>query len=48
MLTFEVYGLDRILHSMPEARVAAATDIVIRGARTHNLKNIDLAFRWAS
>ncbi len=29
---------------MPETPVAtAATDIVIRGARTHNLKNIDLA-----
>src|SRR6478672_8985341 len=27
---------------MPETTVAAATDIVIRGARTHNLKNIDL------
>src|SRR5687768_1003435 len=28
---------------MPEARRAPATDIVIRGARTHNLKNIDLS-----
>ena len=29
---------------MPESPVAtAATDIVVRGARTHNLKNIDLA-----
>ncbi|MSO55511.1 MAG: excinuclease ABC subunit A [Acidobacteria bacterium] len=28
---------------MPETRVTAATDIVIRGARTHNLKNVDLA-----
>src|SRR5688572_29422835 len=27
---------------MPETPVAAATDIVVRGARTHNLKNIDL------
>jgi len=43
MLTFEVYGLDKILYSMPETRVTAATDIVIRGARTHNLKNVDLA-----
>ena len=43
MLTFEVYGLDKIPYSMPETRVTAATDIVIRGARTHNLKNVDLA-----
>jgi len=44
MLTFEVYGPDKILYSMPETPVAvAATEIVIRGARTHNLKNIDLA-----
>jgi len=28
---------------MAEPLVAAATDIVVRGARTHNLKNIDLA-----
>ena len=28
---------------MPENPVAAATEIVIRGARTHNLKNVDLA-----
>src|SRR5437016_7467381 len=28
---------------MPEPVVTAATEIVIRGARTHNLKNIDLA-----
>ena len=28
---------------MAESPVAAATDIVVRGARTHNLKNIDLA-----
>jgi excinuclease ABC subunit A len=28
---------------MPETSVAAATDIVVRGARTHNLKNIDLS-----
>ena len=28
---------------MPETGVAAATEIVIRGARTHNLKNVDLA-----
>jgi excinuclease ABC subunit A len=28
---------------MPDTPVAAATEIVIRGARTHNLKNIDLA-----
>ncbi len=28
---------------MPETPVAAATEIVIRGARTHNLKNVDLA-----
>ena len=28
---------------MPETRVTAATAIVIRGARTHNLKNVDLA-----
>jgi excinuclease ABC subunit A len=28
---------------MPEPVVTAATDIVIRGCRTHNLKNIDLA-----
>src|SRR5919106_5370030 len=28
---------------MPELPVAAATDIVVRGARTHNLKNINLA-----
>ncbi len=42
MLTFEVYGLDKNLRSMPEAPVAAATDIVVRGARTHNLKNVDL------
>ena len=28
---------------MPDLPVAAATDIVVRGARTHNLKNIDLA-----
>ena len=28
---------------MPESPVAAATDIVVHGARTHNLKNIDLA-----
>ena len=28
---------------MPETPVAAATDIVVRGARTHNLKNIDLS-----
>ncbi len=28
---------------MPETPVTAATDIVIRGARTHNLKNVDLA-----
>jgi len=28
---------------MPETPVAAATEIVVRGARTHNLKNIDLA-----
>ncbi len=28
---------------MPERSVAAATEIVVRGARTHNLKNIDLA-----
>ena len=28
---------------MPETPVVAATEIVIRGARTHNLKNIDLA-----
>jgi len=28
---------------MPETPIAAAADIVIRGARTHNLKNIDLA-----
>jgi excinuclease ABC subunit A len=27
---------------MPETPVRAATDIVVRGARTHNLKNIDL------
>ena len=43
MLTFEVYGLDKNLLSMPETPVAAATDIVVRGARTHNLKNVDLA-----
>jgi excinuclease ABC subunit A len=44
MLTFEVYGLDKILDRMPERPVAAAaTDIVVRGARTHNLKNIDVA-----
>src|SRR3982750_3589087 len=28
---------------MPDPVVTAATDIVIHGARTHNLKNIDLA-----
>jgi excinuclease ABC subunit A len=28
---------------MAETPVAAATDIVVRGARTHNLKNIDLS-----
>ena len=27
---------------MPQPSIAAATDIVVRGARTHNLKNIDL------
>jgi excinuclease ABC subunit A len=55
MLTFEVYGLAKILscgaqrrlhyrnYYMPETPVTAATEIVIRGARTHNLKNIDLA-----
>ncbi len=43
MLTFEVYEPSKILHSMPQTSVAAATEIVVRGARTHNLKNIDLA-----
>jgi excinuclease ABC subunit A len=28
---------------MPETPVRAATDIVVRGARTHNLKNIDIS-----
>jgi excinuclease ABC subunit A len=28
---------------MPDTSVVAATEIVVRGARTHNLKNIDLA-----
>src|SRR5580765_5185003 len=28
---------------MPEPVVRAATDIVVRGARTHNLKNVDVA-----
>ena len=28
---------------MPETPVAAATDIVVRGARTHNLKSVDLS-----
>src|SRR4030088_2673190 len=27
---------------MPETPVRAATDIIVRGARTHNLKNIDV------
>src|ERR1700741_2620957 len=27
---------------MPETPVRAATDIIVRGARTHNLKNVDL------
>src|SRR3982751_1842086 len=27
---------------MPETPVRAATDIIVRGARTHNLKNIDI------
>src|SRR5204862_4798304 len=40
-LTCEVYGFRKISRSMPETK--AATDIVIHGARTHNLKNIDLA-----
>src|SRR6188508_3816163 len=44
MLTFEVYGRLKILDSMPDTPAAsAATHIVVRGARTHNLKNIDLA-----
>ncbi len=44
MLTFEVYGRLKILDSMPDTPAAsAATAIVVRGARTHNLKNIDLA-----
>ena len=43
MLTFEVYGPDKIHHSMSETRFAAANAIVVRGARTHNLKNVDLA-----
>ncbi len=55
MLTFEVYGRPKIRvcrspdlesalpYLMPEIPVVAATDIVVRGARTHNLKNIDLA-----
>ncbi len=44
MLTFEVYGRLKILDSMPDTPAASrATNIVVRGARTHNLKNIDLA-----
>src|SRR5688572_14931324 len=43
-LTFQVYGFGEIPHCMPETPVArAATEIVVRGARTHNLKNVDLA-----
>ncbi len=43
MLTFEVYGPDKIRHCMSKTRAAAANAIVVRGARTHNLKNVDLA-----
>jgi excinuclease ABC subunit A len=43
MLTFEVYEPGKIRSCMPGTSVTAATEIIIRGARTHNLKNIDLA-----
>src|SRR5689334_13064828 len=42
VVPFFSYGLGEILHRMPETRQSARGPLVVRGARTHNLKNVDV------